>query len=41
VLSAPCCVELDEAHEQAALAALADLLAPYLDRPVTSEEECA
>ena len=34
-------VELDDAHEQAALGALADLLAPCLNRPATDEEECA
>jgi hypothetical protein len=34
-------VELDDAHELAALGALADLLASYLQGPVTDEEECA
>ena len=32
VLSSPRYVELDDAHEQAALGALADLLAPYLEQ---------
>lgn len=41
VLLSPRYVELDDAHEQAALGALADLLAPYLQGPVTDEEECA
>jgi hypothetical protein len=35
-------VELDDAHEKAALAAFADLLAPYVKRPeVTDLEEPA
>jgi hypothetical protein len=33
-------VELDEAHEQAALSALADLLAPYQERLETGDAEC-
>jgi hypothetical protein len=41
VLISPRYVELDDAHEQAALGALADLLVPYLDRSATDEEECA
>jgi hypothetical protein len=41
VLMSPRYVDLDDAHEQAALGALADLLAPYLQGPVTDEEECA
>ncbi len=41
VLMSPHYVELDDAHEQAALGALADLLAPCLKRPTTGEEECA
>ena len=41
VLASPRYLELDDAHEQAALGALADLLAPYLNRPATDEEECA
>jgi len=41
VLLSPRYVELDDAHEQAAMGALADLLAPYLDRAATDEEECA
>lgn len=41
VLMSPHYVELDDVHEQAALVALADLLAPYLERPTTSEEDCA
>ena len=41
VLSSPRYVELDDAHEQAALGALADLLAPYMDRPAADEGECA
>jgi hypothetical protein len=34
-------VELDESHEEAALAALADLLVPWLDQPETDQEESA
>jgi hypothetical protein len=34
-------VELDHVHEEAALAALADLLVPYLDQPETNQEESA
>ena len=41
VLLSPRYVELDDAHEHAALGALADLLAPYLERPATGEEESA
>lgn len=41
VLSSPRYVELDDAHEQAALGAFADLLAPYLERSASSEEESA
>jgi hypothetical protein len=41
VLSSPRYVELDDSHEHAALVALADLLAPYLEHPATSEEDCA
>jgi hypothetical protein len=41
VLLSPRYVELDNAHEQAALGALADLLAPYLQGPITDEEDCA
>lgn len=41
VLLSPQYIELDDAHEQAALGALADLLAPYLERPATGEEESA
>ena len=32
-------VELDDAHEQAALSALADLLAPYQERPEMGDAE--
>lgn len=41
VLLSPRYVDLDDAHEQAALGALADLLAPYLERSAVDEEECA
>jgi hypothetical protein len=41
VLLSPRYVDLDDAHEQAALGALADLLAPYLDRSAVDEEESA
>ena len=41
MLLSPRYIALDDVHEQAALGALADLLAPYLQSPVTDEEECA
>jgi len=41
VLQPPRYVELDESHEEAALAALADLLVPWLDQPETDQEESA
>lgn len=41
MLLSPRYVELDDVHERAALGALADLLAPYLERPAVSEEDCA
>jgi len=39
VLSPARHVELDDAHEQAALSALADLLAPYQERPSRGDAE--
>ncbi len=39
VLRPACYVERDEAQEQAALAALADLLVPHLDQPEEKEED--
>jgi hypothetical protein len=41
VLLSPCYVDLDDVHEQAALGALADLLAPYLECSTLDKEESA